>query len=261
MGRQMFSRLAATVRRDGRLESLPLCALVSGSRGGKPDSHLEIVSGHHRVRAARAAEVTDIFVLVDVSGLTQDQIKAKQLAHNSIQGTDDTQLLARIYQSIQDVNARLEAFVDQSKLPGKIEPASVGGLDLGLDYRTALVVFLPYEKARFDRATEAVAKVLERELDTVYLADLGQLEIWKHLLKRLGKEYDVRALGTVLARLAAIVLRDLGEEENDVETVSLRDLLGTTYANKADAEKLSKLLADVPKRMRWKEVLRRLGVD
>jgi len=41
----MFDRLAATIRRDKRLEALPLVAAT--------ENGLEIVSGHHRVRASR----------------------------------------------------------------------------------------------------------------------------------------------------------------------------------------------------------------
>lgn len=47
MPKAMFERLAQTIARDKRLESLPLCA--------KTERGLEIISGHHRTRAATAA--------------------------------------------------------------------------------------------------------------------------------------------------------------------------------------------------------------
>ncbi len=84
----MFQRLQETVGRDQRLESLPFCAETAKG--------VEIVSGHHRVRAARAAQVSTIPVIVDVTGLTPSQIKAKQLAHNAIAGYDDPDALARL---------------------------------------------------------------------------------------------------------------------------------------------------------------------
>src|SRR5437667_8151464 len=85
MPKAMFERLAQTIARDKRLESLPLCA--------KTERGLEIVSGHHRLRAATAAGVIELFALVDVTGLSRSQIAAKQLAHNSIEGEDNEQLL------------------------------------------------------------------------------------------------------------------------------------------------------------------------
>jgi hypothetical protein len=73
MPKAMFERLAQTIARDKRLESLPLCA--------KTERGLEIISGHHRVRAATAVGISEMFVLVDVTGLTRNQIAGKQLAH------------------------------------------------------------------------------------------------------------------------------------------------------------------------------------
>lgn len=80
--------------RDKRVERLPLCA--------KNDRDLEVISGHHRVHAATSAGLTNLFIIVDTTGLTRSQVPAKQLANNSIQGRDNTQLLAEIYLQIED---------------------------------------------------------------------------------------------------------------------------------------------------------------
>jgi hypothetical protein len=66
MSKPMFERLSQTIARDKRLESLPFCA--------RTDKAIEIVSGHHRARAAIAAGLTEMFVMVDVTGLTRSQI-------------------------------------------------------------------------------------------------------------------------------------------------------------------------------------------
>lgn len=92
----MFQRLAETIKRDSRLESLPFCALTSKG--------IEIVSGHHRVRASRAAGIRDIWAIVDITGLSTSQIKAKQLAHNSISGVDDPAMLAQILAQIEGIS-------------------------------------------------------------------------------------------------------------------------------------------------------------
>src|SRR5690349_10761443 len=73
MPKAMFERLARTIERDKRLESLPLIA--------RTEQGLEIVSGHHRVRAATAAGLSELFAILDVSGLSRSEIAAKQLAH------------------------------------------------------------------------------------------------------------------------------------------------------------------------------------
>ena len=106
MPKAMFERLSQTIGRDKRLESLPLCA--------RTEKGLEIVSGHHRTRAATAVGLSELFTLVDVTGLTRSQIAAKQLAHNAIEGQDNHQLLAEIYRQIEDAESKLEAFVTRS---------------------------------------------------------------------------------------------------------------------------------------------------
>jgi len=73
--KSMFDQLVRNISNREALESLPYCA--------ETERGIEIVSGHHRVRGARAAKITTLFVLVDRSGLTADQIKSKQLAHNA----------------------------------------------------------------------------------------------------------------------------------------------------------------------------------
>src|SRR3990167_3081838 len=81
MSPQAFQRLVANIKNGDRLESLPFCVL-------RPNGDIEIVSGHHRTRAARAAGLNEVPVLIDTTTtLTRSQIVAKQLAHNSISGS------------------------------------------------------------------------------------------------------------------------------------------------------------------------------
>lgn len=249
MDKPRFERLAATVGRDARLESLPFCAATAKG--------IEIVSGHHRTRAARAAGVASIHVVVDVTGLSADQIRAKQLAHNAIQGEDNEQLIKQIYEAIGDVEQRLETAIDPAALGLQIEAAKVTNIDLGLEYQSALLVFLPYEKERFDRACAAVRPFLAGDYESRYLAELGLLEGWKKLLKRTGDEYDIKAFGTILERIASIVLEHLGQEERPADTVALRDLFGASVLPAEDAELVRRALAKleqaqtVTKKTRW----------
>jgi hypothetical protein len=160
MPKAMFERLAQTIARDKRLESLPLCA--------KTERGLEIISGHHRTRAATAAGVSAIFIIVDVTGLTRSQIAAKQLAHNAIEGEDNEQLLAEIYQQIEDAESKLEAFIDQ-KLDVELPKVKIEGLDVEIDFKTVLLIFLPRVKERLDKALEYLRSSGQR-LDGVYIA-------------------------------------------------------------------------------------------
>lgn len=73
MPREKFNQLVENVKRRGQLEELPYCA--------ETEKGIEIVSGHHRVRAAKNAGLETIPVLLDRSGLShrvRDVIKRLQ---------------------------------------------------------------------------------------------------------------------------------------------------------------------------------------
>ena len=77
---EQFETLVTNIRRRGIPESVPYCVL----RG----SQIRIVSGHHRVRAAKEAGIKEAVILLDTRDLPRSLEVAKQLAHNSITGRD-----------------------------------------------------------------------------------------------------------------------------------------------------------------------------
>lgn len=250
MSKEMFDRLQSTVGRDERLEALPFTALT--------EAGIEIVSGHHRVRAARAAEMTEIYVLVDVTGLTPDQIKAKQLAHNAIEGQDDPELVKRIFEAIGDVDARLEAFIDPVALDISIPKVQIDDIDMGLRFETVIIMFVPWERQYF----EETVGIVEREIrgtkaEAAWLAEHEQFETWQRLALRIIDEYDIRTMSTVLAKIAELARMQLGEPPLEQDWVPLRELVGTAYIPKEAAEVIRQTLAymeeagDITKKNRW----------
>ncbi len=244
MDKKMFDRLATTIKRDKRLESLPLCALT--------EAGLEVVSGHHRIRAAVAAGVTKFFAIVDTTNLTPSQIKAKQLAHNSIQGKGDDQIVAAIYRDIQDAEAKLEAFIDRN-VEIQVPKVKIGDVDLNLDYRQVLVVFLPHEKERFEKVAKGIGAIT-----TVYASEIERFEQFKSIANRISREYEIRSMGTVLSKMADIVAVELGEEPPEQERISLRDLFKTGYIPREAASVISQALermeknGDITKKNQWR---------
>lgn len=61
-----FNQLVANIEKRGTLEQLPYCVLT--------DRGVEIVSGHHRTRAARAAGLDHVNVLLDRTKLIRSSI-------------------------------------------------------------------------------------------------------------------------------------------------------------------------------------------
>lgn len=195
MPNAMFKQLTENIKNRGILESLPYCAETE--QGG------EIVSGHHRVRAARAANNTTIYILLDRSGLSCDQIKAKQLAHNSIGGVDDPQVLAEIYNEIKDLDARIEAFIDPKDLnipnPEKID---IGDLDVGLNFKIITFLFLPYQLDDFHQ----VIDLIDGDSEMVGVAGIEQYEKLRDMIRKTKEIDDIRAIGMTLSRMSDIVI-------------------------------------------------------
>ena len=221
-----FTRLKTTIERDGRLESLPFCALTS-----KDPPRIEIISGHHRTRAARAAELFYVPCLVDETGLAPDPVKAKQLAHNALSGESEAQLVLRIFESISSVDDRLEAFIQ----PGNsvLPPVRLPRLDLDLAYRVIKLVFLSHQAGAFDTAIGQIVEdgAVDGDESKLYLVDLELDERWRAACVRMGKEHGARAVTVQVSRLVDAAMAHLGlgegEDPDPDEWVPLADLLGS----------------------------------
>lgn len=205
MTKAMFERLSTTIGQDQRLESLPLCAAIDG--------RIEIISVHHRVRAARTAGLNEIFVIVDVTGLSRDKIRAKQLAHNAIAGQSNPEMVKRIYDRIDDANARLESFIDPVAIGSMIKAKlKISPVEFQLEHRMILVAFMPTELESFDRALKALEKYAALSEET-WIADVKGFDKFKAAMQATEKTANVRAVGTILDKMAEIVTIAIAEAE------------------------------------------------
>jgi hypothetical protein len=148
MSPSKFERLVENIRQSGHLESFPL---VHQSTNAAGNAEFHIISGHHRTRAARAAGLHHVPVIVLGRDLTPSQIKAKQLAHNALAGTDDREILGRIYEQIEDLQARLETGLTDQELAVDLPTVPIDEVSLGLRFELVNLLFLP---RAFERFTE-----------------------------------------------------------------------------------------------------------
>jgi hypothetical protein len=100
---ETMERLQATIAKEGRLESVPFGVLR--------ETYVELISGHHRIRSAVTAGILDFLVLCDTRDLPRQTIVAKQLAHNSIGGYEDQDMLNRLVKEITSPDLLLEAHI------------------------------------------------------------------------------------------------------------------------------------------------------
>jgi len=195
MSKDTFERLSKNIENDKRLESLPLCTFNKEREG-----EFLILSGHHRTRAARAAGLQTIYILVIEEELTKDEIVAKQLAHNALVGYDDQQILTELYAEINDVNARLESGLTDIDLQTDFPSVSTYDIGVSLDYEALYILFLPSQVQKL----EEILGGLEPEARK-YIADKADFERMKESALEISKRKNIRNIAAIMSVMLNIV--------------------------------------------------------
>lgn len=205
MSREMQESLSANVRKDGHLESVPLTHLMESGR-------LELISGHHRLRAARNAGIERVHVLAYLHELPKSTVRAKQLAHNSHEGIDDPATLRELYLQIDDPGDRLSTFLDPQELnvTEAQQPVHIPDVRIAFDWHYVSFAFLPYQFADF----EALCARMADRPDTLCIIPEAQFEAFTAVAKRVGITEDIRNVGTTIARMIEITNDALDKQES-----------------------------------------------
>lgn len=204
----MFNALVGNIEKNKNLESLALCATKEGS------DRIEIVSGHHRIRAARQAGVEATVVLL-YRGLTLSEIRAKQLAHNAIAGRSDPEIVRELFNQIADIEHRMESYIDPDayeQVPKAVEFAMVD-IDPMAEAKTVTVVFLPTQATDFRTALD----LLSSQPDEVYVAARSAFDGFREAIQQTKAELDVVSTPTALAAMARLALERLGQLRSERE--------------------------------------------
>lgn len=235
---EMYRQLVENIKKRGQLESLPFCAL----RGDV----VEIISGHHRIRAAKDAGLKSIIVILDVSGLNRSQVAAKQLAHNAIAGFDDKSTLKEIAKLISDVDDMIESYVGKEVIE---EPQAMLDKILApkveFDWRTITFTFLPHQIEDM----EGLMKALESNPEYIGFADISQYKPFLETLAKYQKFENVKNVGAAIHSMvknADRIMRDVGYEE-DGEFVQLSSVFTSGTIRKEYADIIKEALQKMEK--------------
>ena len=199
-----YNQLALNIKNRGRLESVPYCAKVDGG--------IEVVSGHHRVKAARSAGLTHAPILVDESGLSRPEIIATQLAHNRLAGFDDQQTLRLLFDHLDDPALMLETGLSEEmdrpfpevEWEGSITP------HLTFDWKVVTFTFLPHQLKDFEDLFAALPSS-----DLVGYAERPLFEPFVKAASRYGRLKTMRSIGLIIAALTEIALAEVAKEEGE----------------------------------------------
>lgn len=198
----MFNALVNNIRQNKALESIPLMATREGS------DIIEVVSGHHRTRAAMQAGIEGGVVIL-YKGLTNAEIRAKQLAHNSIAGQSDPEIVKQLFSQIDDIGLQMESFIDPemfANLPTAVSFQMVD-IDPTADAKTMTVVFLPTQLADFSKSMD----LLSSQPDVVVLEKLDAFEGFKTAVHAVKEELEIVSYPTALAAMARLAVERLAQ--------------------------------------------------
>lgn len=199
-----FDRLTANIKQRGAMESFPYCAQPGGT------GPIEIVSGHHRVRAAKAAGLKTVWVLLDRALTTRSLITSKQLAHNFLVGSDDTDVVRQLLASIENPDDLIASGAPPDLLSDLTQQAmELFTPTIDLRFKTVSFTFLPHQ-------LENLEKLLGTMDGTQDLVVAALEEQWEKFLKavaKFGRFKKVLAGGMIISMLTDLALAQIAEHE------------------------------------------------
>lgn len=248
---RQFSQLVENVKARGQLESLPYCAQPD------PDGPIEIVSGHHRVRAAIAAQLKLIPALVDTRPQTRSAIVAKQIAHNALVGESDAEVLRRMIDTIDNPDDLLATGLEPDQLPTPDASTDfIGPPSVDFEWRNLTFTFVPRQFDKFDD----LCKTVDGRQDLIGVAPLECFDNFARAVAKFARIRDIRSIGTAIATLTDIATAELADidEPADPTWVPLAKIVGTTSIPPDVAALLQQLIqkletaGDITPNARWR---------
>jgi hypothetical protein len=194
-----FERLSGNMKKDKRIESLPFGVKREVSEGGDP-GYMELISGHHRTRAARAAGIDSILFLADTRNLTRSQVVAKQLAHNNLVGEDNDDVLKMLIAELDDIDDMMESYADPELLAVAGKATTPLDVDTDFPYRYMSFAFLPNQM-------DGLKKLAERLPDNdeiIMVAPRDVFDEFNEVMLEVGKATEVRSVGLMVAKMCEI---------------------------------------------------------
>jgi len=239
MKKEMQDQLTANIKKRGQLESLPLLV--------KNGDTLEIISGHHRIKSARAAGLKEIIAIIDVSGLSRSKIASKQLAHNAISGFDDPSTLRELCKMLDDVDDMIESFISKEILEEPMEQYDkLISPAVQFDFKNITFSFLPHQIKDMD----VLVKNLEHNASEIIgVAPYESCKKFVDALNRYQKFSDIRNVGAAIHSMIQAVNEKMDDAEyNEQEDWTyLTKIFGSNAIPSEAAEIITKAIKKAEK--------------
>lgn len=208
-----FTRLVANVKDRGMLESLPYCHQPNG------EGVVSTISGHHRVRAARAAGLTHIPVIVDKRVMSRSEVVSKQIAHNQLHGSPDEAILRQMIAMIDNPDDLLATGLGEDYLPTvERDTTSMDVPHADFEWRMLVLTFLPRQFDDFQQVIDMIPAA-----DMVGVATDDQFEQFAKAVYKYARMKSIKSVSTAVALLTDLALTEIAKMEEtdttDTDTV------------------------------------------
>lgn len=198
-----FNRLSENIRKRSGLQSLPLCAQPGGN------GPIEIVSGHHRIRAARAAGLEEIWVLIDTELRTRSAVISAQLAHNALVGSDDQNVIAELIKQIDNPDDLLASGLSDDLPQVEADTLQIFIPHLDFQEKVLSLAFLPHQMENWEKLLDS----LDGRQDQVGVVSDEIFESFLEAAAQYAKVKDVKSVGTAIALLTETALREVEDAD------------------------------------------------
>jgi hypothetical protein len=205
---EVFQQLVDNIKSDGRLESIPLCYQTEeDKKAGK----YHIISGHHRVSAAKQAGLVWIMIFI-ITPKDRDEIIAKQLSHNALVGKDDKVILFELFEEIKNIEKKIA-----SGLNSEIEKISYTSLNFHLgNFRQFILLFSSGEDEKFDELMTELENITSfKQDDVVRIVNSKNFDKFADNLRKIKKLENIKNNAVAFNRMIEICAEQLKSEANE----------------------------------------------
>jgi hypothetical protein len=202
MNKVEYEQLVTNIKRDGQLSSTPFISLKDGV--------YTVISGNHRVKASIDANLLSIHCMVG-ENLSQDEIRAIQLSHNSISGKDDLTILKDLFEEIKSVELQDYAFIDNSVFD-ELEKMDITIVQPTNEFISIGLMFFDAEFSKFEDIVQEI-KISAKANELVIPMPKKDHKKFSEVVTKLKSDYNIKDYGAALIKMAYLADSVIGKNE------------------------------------------------
>jgi len=196
MPKKTFDQLVSNIKADKNLSTLPFC-------WRDPKGVYIVLSGNHRVMAAKEAGIKSILVLYTDEALSKSEQISIQLSHNALVGQDNPTLLLELWNEIDTLQLKMYSGLDDNLLKTLVPVNIIRLNEEPLRLEELKILFIPAEIARMEEIAKKIGPISRKR----FVAMAQEFDPFFEALLKLKE-----AQGIVNTATAFMLIADIVEE-------------------------------------------------